>query len=128
MKRKDIGDMLRTLRGIRRMSRKELEERAWCRGVGAYERGERIPTEETVRQLAKALCVPTDYLTRGVHSTVAREQPCWTCAHICDYTCPWAWELRPIPGWQTEEKPAREGEERLVRILYCPGYDQGQWD
>lgn len=124
---KGRGDRIKELRTERQLTRRELGEIAECREhIGAFERGAMEPEGEVLARIAKALCVPEAYLTEGYHKAVIKEQPCWTCAHICDYTCKWAWELRPIPGWRTTQRTvqAKDGSrERLTHINYCPNYD-----
>lgn len=130
MNRREIGGRIRAIRAKRRMTRQELGERSGCgHRIGSFERGDRMPDQDAVGRIAKALCVPRAYLTQGVHGNAEGEQPCWTCAHICDYTCQWAWELRPIPGWKAAEKQVKardEGYVTLIHIDYCPQYDEGE--
>lgn len=51
------------------------------------------------------------------------EQPCWDCTHACG-GCNWSSGLRPVEGWQAEEKPTEDGL-GTFHILYCPEFEKG---
>lgn len=89
-----------------------------------YERKSRLPQSGNMERLAQALCMPVRYLTGRGSRTNLGEQPCWTCAHICDYTCGWAWEGEPVEGWRERQRTVVDKGRRitLTEIDYCPAY------
>lgn len=121
-----FSDRLRKARRKRDLTQKELAALSGVarKAISKYECGKRAPRETNVERLAQALCMPVHYLTGRGSRTNLGEQPCWTCAHICDYTCGWAWEGEPIEGWRERRRTVADHGRRitLTEIDYCPEY------
>lgn len=59
-----VAENLKAIRKKRRLSQEQLEIRSGVSqsGISAIERGERVPTIDTLKLLAQGLCVPLDEL------------------------------------------------------------------
>lgn len=129
-----VKERLKRARRERKLSQKGLEALTGVSGgnISRYEKGTKRPKQETVARLARGLCVPEEFLTRREDNGWMCAQPCWTCGHIGDYSCRWAWEMEPVKGWRTREKLVTDGTQMQRRLIidYCPNYEAekgGPW-
>ena len=65
---KEIGERIRGYRNKKGWSQSELAERAGCHFtfIGSVERGEKVPTIDTVFKICKALELPMDVLFENI--------------------------------------------------------------
>lgn len=121
-----FNDRLRKARRKRDLTQKELAALSGVArgGISKYECGKRAPRETNVERLARALCMPTAYLTGNVRMSNVGEQPCWTCAHLYDGRCRWILDLKAVDGWRIRRKTATDDGRTIIltQIDYCPEY------
>lgn len=70
-----VAENLKALRKKRKISQEQLEARSGVSqsGISSIERGERIPTIDTLQMLAKGLRVPVTELIEGSEKAAANE-------------------------------------------------------
>lgn len=111
----------RRLRGLTQQELGELADMS-VHEIEEYEQGRRYPDELRLAKLAQALCMPVRYLLKN--KGYMDSQPCWTCRHIGDGSCMWAYEKESIGGWRTHKKTVKDGKRKIEQTVidYCPNY------